>query len=478
MRFRLSSAPRPMPRHVATAYERRDYVLRRLLALADCTAILAALILAAIPAGGHFTLGSYLLGVLTLPVWLVIFSAYGLYRRDAKRVSHTTIDDVPWLFHGLLIGTLLLWAYYRVLPVHQMTLAQVLVFATSALVLAVALRSVVRRAELRVVGPERVLLIGDHQAANLLSKIKAHPEYGLEPVGVLFHEGIHAHPLSLPLVELGEELDFEHVVRAYQVGRVIVSRTELEEDVLLELMRECRRLCLKVNVLPELFDVMGPSVEVDDVEGVTILGINPPVLLRSERLFKRALDVGVSSVLLLLAAPAMLLLAVAIRLGSRGPVFFRQARVGHQGRPFSVVKFRTMVQDAEARREALLGGSADPNWLKLDHDPRITRVGALLRRTSLDELPQLFNVLKGEMSLVGPRPLPLCEDELVTGWGRGRLDLTPGVTGPWQVLGRTDIPFAEMVKLDYLYVTNWSLWRDLCLIFRTLPAVVARRGAN
>jgi lipopolysaccharide/colanic/teichoic acid biosynthesis glycosyltransferase len=179
-----------------------------------------------------------------------------------------------------------------------------------------------------------------------------------------------------------------------------------------------------------------------------------------------------------LAAPLMALIAVAIKLDSRGPVFYRQERIGRGGRRFRLVKFRTMGQDAERRREALLAQSKDPGWLLLDHDPRITRVGRFLRHSSLDELPQLWNVVKGEMSLVGPRPIIESEDRQLEGWRRSRVDLTPGMTGLWQVLGRTSIPFEEMVKLDYLYVTNWSLWSDLRLIMRTLPAVLLKRGVN
>ena len=159
-------------------------------------------------------------------------------------------------------------------------------------------------------------------------------------------------------------------------------------------------------------------------------------------------------------------------------MLFRQERIGAGRAPFRLVKFRTMAEDAEQRREELLAQSKDPGWLLLDHDPRITRVGRFLRHSSLDELPQLWNVLKGEMSLVGPRPLIESEDRQLEGWGRSRLDLTPGMTGLWQVLGRTSIPFEEMVKLDYLYVTNWSLWTDLRLILRTLPAVLLKRGVN
>jgi lipopolysaccharide/colanic/teichoic acid biosynthesis glycosyltransferase len=169
---------------------------------------------------------------------------------------------------------------------------------------------------------------------------------------------------------------------------------------------------------------------------------------------------------------------VAIKLEDRGPVLFRQRRVGRWDRHFQVIKFRTMCVDAEAKRAELLARSKDPGWLLLDEDPRITRVGRFLRHTSLDELPQVWNVLRGEMSLVGPRPLMEEDARQLTGWGRSRLDLKPGLTGLWQVLGRTSIPFEEMVKLDYLYVTNWSLWNDIRLLLRTFPAVFARRGAN
>jgi lipopolysaccharide/colanic/teichoic acid biosynthesis glycosyltransferase len=193
---------------------------------------------------------------------------------------------------------------------------------------------------------------------------------------------------------------------------------------------------------------------------------------------KRALDFVGAAALTVVLLPVLVAIAIAIKLDSRGPVFFRQSRVGKGSKRFDVLKFRTMHTDAEARREALLADSIDPNWLHLENDPRISRVGRRLRHLSLDELPQLWNVLRGEMSLVGPRPLIESEDKMIGGWGRSRLDLTPGITGIWQVLGRTNIPFEEMVKLDYLYVTNWSLWTDIRLLLRTLPVVVTRRGAN
>ena len=264
----------------------------------------------------------------------------------------------------------------------------------------------------------------------------------------------------------------------HRVARVVVADVELERDRLLGVVRDCRTASVKVCLLPLTFSALGPAVEVDDVQGITVLGINPLVLSRSSRIAKRGLDLAGAGLLSVLALPLLLVLAVAIKLDSPGPVFFRQERIGRGAVRFRLVKLRTMALDAEARRAELLAQSKDPGWLHLEHDPRITRVGRLLRLSSLDELPQLWNVLRGDMSLVGPRPLVAAEDRMVNGWGRGRLDLTPGITGLWQVLGRTSIPFEEMVKLDYLYVTNWSLWGDVRLILRTLPVVLRRSGAN
>jgi lipopolysaccharide/colanic/teichoic acid biosynthesis glycosyltransferase len=240
----------------------------------------------------------------------------------------------------------------------------------------------------------------------------------------------------------------------------------------------CRRLSIKVSILPDAVESLGPSVEVDAVQGVTLLGVNPPMLGFTSRAIKRTFDLVIATGILLVFAIPMLLISIAIKLDSRGPVLFAQRRVGRGGKTFRLFKFRTMADDAEERHEELMKQSRDPNWLDLERDPRVTRAGRFLRRTSLDELPQLLNVLRGEMSLVGPRPLPEAEDRMVAGYARGRLDLTPGVSGLWQVLGRTVIPFDEMVKLDYMYVTNWSLWLDLRLMIQTLPAVLGRRGAN
>jgi exopolysaccharide biosynthesis polyprenyl glycosylphosphotransferase len=224
--------------------------------------------------------------------------------------------------------------------------------------------------------------------------------------------------------------------------------------------------------------MMGSAATIDHLEGITLIGINTPRLARSNRALKRAMDIVGAAMLLLITAPLWIAAAIAVKLDSPGPVLFRQSRIGRRGKPFKLAKFRSMVIDAEARREALLAQSRQAAWLDLEHDPRITRVGRFLRSSSLDELPQLWNVLRGDMSLVGPRPLIEEEDRNVSGWARGRLDLTPGITGMWQVMGRVSIPFEQMIMIDYLYVANWSLWTDIKLILQTVPVVFTRRGAN
>ena len=425
------------------------------------------------PEGGGFQL---LLGLASLPGWILLFKLYGLYDRDAKRVSHSTIDDLPWLFHALVIGSLGVWLLYRYGPVEQLTFMEGLVFFSAALLAVLVARGCARAVSRFFVQPERVLFVGGGPMARLLAgKLRQHPEYELEPIGYL---DVNETSKDGTLPYLGRPAEIDSVCIAKAVERVFILSPQVSPDEVADLIRALRGIDVHIGILPHVIDVLGPSVEIDDVEGITVLGVNTPVLTPSSRFVKRAMDFAIIVPLILLFAPVMLAIALAIRLTSLGPVFYTQTRVGRNGRPFRIYKFRTMVQDAEQRGDELKEYSAHPVWLLLEHDPRVTRIGRILRQLSLDELPQLYNILKGDMSLVGPRPMPPDVDEQILGWGRRRLDLTPGVTGLWQVLGRTNIPFEEMVKLDYLYVTNWSLWQDVRLLIHTLPAVLGRRGAN
>ncbi len=467
---------------VAPNYGRRDWFLRRLLAVSDAgclgLAMVAAMVLVG-GRGGHPWDEYVLFGWITLPAWVVLFKLYGLYERDAKRLSHSTLDDLPSLFHGLVLGCLLMWCWFVLVAPAKLMFTTILTFGGLAMALVLAGRVLTRAGFLRMISPERVLLIGTGQASGaLIEKMRTKASLRLEPIGMVSCKEDAGETLGLPRLGCLEEVDLPSLMLEHRVGRVVVADAEVEGARLLDVLRDCKTVTVKVSLLPATFSALGPSVEVDDLQGVTVLGINPSVLSRSSRAAKRGLDLVGVAFLAISALPMVIVLGLAVKFDSPGPVFFRQERIGKGGRRFQLLKLRTMVVDAEAQRAELLAQSKDPGWLHLEHDPRITRVGRLLRLTSLDELPQVWNVLKGDMSLVGPRPLVAEEDRMVDGWARGRLDLTPGVTGLWQVLGRTSIPFEEMVKLDYLYVTNWSLWGDVRLILRTLPVVLKRDGAN
>jgi lipopolysaccharide/colanic/teichoic acid biosynthesis glycosyltransferase len=225
-------------------------------------------------------------------------------------------------------------------------------------------------------------------------------------------------------------------------------------------------------------DGLATRRRIDHLTGLTLPDVRGFEITGSPRLIKRCMDVAGSAIAVVALAPLFMAIAVMIKLDSPGPVLFRQLRAGRGGRPFQMLKFRSMVNGADGQKDGLRHLNEADGVFKIARDPRITRVGRWLRHMHLDELPQLLNVVRGEMSLVGPRPLPLDEACAIQGWYRDRLEVRPGITGYWQVLGSARIPAREMVKLDYLYVANWSVWGDIRLILRTLPAVLTQRGAN
>ncbi len=246
------------------------------------------------------------------------------------------------------------------------------------------------------------------------------------------------------------------------------------------MMRAVRRPDVHLSIVPSYFELFASNATIEDLQGIPVVSLPPMRLSRSVRTLKRAIDIVAVG-----ARPAGARAAAARRRDrdqarhARARSSSARCRHGRGGEEFQIVKFRTMVADAEAQRSSW---PTSTRWRRRaavqdPDDPRITRVGAFLRKSSLDELPQLWNVLRGEMSLVGPRPFVVHEAEQITGWAGRRLDTTPGITGLWQVLGRNDIPFDEMVKLDYVYVTNWSLWWDIKILLQTIPTVLGRKGA-
>jgi exopolysaccharide biosynthesis polyprenyl glycosylphosphotransferase len=267
------------------------------------------------------------------------------------------------------------------------------------------------------------------------------------------------------------------LMRRVDVHRlVIASGSGLQDECIIDLVRAAKATGVRVTFFPGVLAMVGSSVVFDDLWGMPLLGIPHFGLSRSSSALKRGFDVVGASVGLVILVPLFAVIAAVVRLDSRGPVFFRQLRVGRAGDAFSIVKFRTMVNGADAMKAELRARNEAEGLFKIGDDPRITRVGRWLRKTSIDELPQLINVLRGQMSLVGPRPLVLDEDKMITGFDRRRLMITPGMTGQWQVLGSTRVPLHEMLKLDYLYIANWSLWNDIKILVRTIGVVIAGGG--
>jgi exopolysaccharide biosynthesis polyprenyl glycosylphosphotransferase len=467
---------------VSDRHPDRSYWLRRLLLGGDLLCIsLAVLIALSIGSGDHNVAADWAWSLLLLPGMALLMRAYGLYDRRIRRISHSVLDDVPSLFNVLVIAGICLWLYYRYLPTHELVYEEIVVFGVAATVLVVSTRAVLFHWWAARHGSDRVVLVGidDSTVPALVRRIRKHREYHLEPLGVIQTNGRPPAEESFPVLGRLDDPGLPGKLKRLRVDRVIVGHLEPQDrPQVAHLLRETQRHGVEVSVLPQLFDLAGPSAELDQIEGLTFLTIHPPVLSRSSRMLKRGLDLAVSSIALLLLAPLLGLIAMLVKLDSPGPALFRQTRIGKCGRRFTLFKFRTMAEGAEARAADLMAASQDPDWLLLEDDPRITRIGSLLRRTSLDELPQLWNILRSDMSLVGPRPLSETDDRSVTGWGRSRLDLVPGLTGLWQVLGRTNIPFEEMVKLDIIYVTNWTLWGDIKLILQTLPVLLTGRGTN
>jgi exopolysaccharide biosynthesis polyprenyl glycosylphosphotransferase len=328
-------------------------------------------------------------------------------------------------------------------------------------------RMLSRRAARLVSRAERCLVVGgDERVEHVCHKLDMLGAHTDVVAGVRLAENQH-HP--------HEEL--RALIAQHDVHRVVLAPAAQDSGQMVDLVRIAKAAGVRVSILPRVFEALGSAVHFEQVEGMTMLGVRRLRLSRSSLLIKRTFDLVVGGVLFVAMLPIFVALAVAIRLDSPGPIFFRQVRIGRGGRPFKMWKFRSMVCDADTRRDELAHlNEAGAGMFKLTDDPRVTRVGRFLRRTSLDELPQMLNVMSGDMSLVGPRPLVVDEDARVQGIYRARLHLTPGMTGAWQILGSVRVPMDEMVSMDYLYVANWSLWSDVKLLLRTVPHVLAGRG--
>jgi exopolysaccharide biosynthesis polyprenyl glycosylphosphotransferase len=472
--------------------KRRGWLVRRMLLTADVVGLLSALLLAEWLAPARDSVDAYspqlevLAFLATVPAWVVITKLYGLYDRDDERANHSTADDFGGVFHMVTVCTWLVTGVTYVTGIANPSAQKLVVFWGVAIAFVCIARAGARTlARRNAAYIQNTVIVGAGDVGQLFAKkFLNHPEYGVNLVGFVDAKPKERAKDLEHVALLGDTERLPAVVRFLDVERVIVAFSNDSHEETLELLRSVEDLDVQIDIVPRLFEFVGPEVEIHTVEGLPLIGLPPLRLSRSSRLLKRVTDLALTMPALVVLAPVFALLALLIKLDSPGPVFFRQVRMGAAGRTFRIFKFRSMHVDAEERKHEVahlnrhLAPGGDSRMFKIVGDPRVTRVGKRLRRFSLDELPQLLNVLVGQMSLVGPRPLILDEDQHVERWARQRLNLKPGVTGPWQVLGRSEIPFAEMVRLDYLYVTRWSLMGDLRLMALTIPALFRRSTAD
>jgi exopolysaccharide biosynthesis polyprenyl glycosylphosphotransferase len=471
--------------------KRRGWLVRRMLLAADVVGLVSALLLAQWLAPASDSADTYsprmeiLAFLLTVPAWVVITKLYGLYDHDDERANHSTADDFGGVFHMVTVCTWLVGVVTYLSGIAHPSAQKLVVFWALAIafvcIARAGARALARRNEAYV---QNTVIVGAGDVGQLFAKkVLNHPEYGINLVGFVDAKPKERRQDLEHVALLGDAGRLPAIVRLLDVERVIVAFSNDSHEETLELLRSVEDLEVQIDIVPRLFEFVGSGVEIHMVEGLPLIGLPPLRLSRSSRLLKRVTDLGLTIPTVVVLTPLFGLLALIIKIDSPGPVFFRQIRMGVGGRTFRIFKFRSMHDNADERKHEVahlnrhLAPGGDPRMFKIVDDPRVTRVGKLLRRFCLDELPQLLNVLAGEMSLVGPRPLILDEDQHVERWARQRLNLKPGVTGPWQVLGRSEIPFAEMVRLDYLYVRRWSLMGDLRLIALTIPALCRRAAA-
>jgi exopolysaccharide biosynthesis polyprenyl glycosylphosphotransferase len=447
---------------------RRDTVGRLALVGADVIAVvLATFVVTLLP----FSEAEFTPWVIAfLPFYALLAKMAGLYDRDQFVLHKTTLDEAPGLVATAAIFALAIEGVQAIQYTggsHPLPLWAIL---TVGMILT---RALARFVVVRTTASERVLVVGDAPATALIRrKLNPNPSLNATVVGRVGSDLGGDRPDKL----LGTIDDLPAVIERHRIERVVIAPLQEGGGDVVDIVRLATACGVRVAVLPRMLEVIGTSVVFDDLGGQVLLSVPGFGLSPSSRLLKRTFDVLAGGVILAVLSPLLLLIALGIKLTSPGPVLFRQTRVGRHGREFQMLKFRTMFQGADEHKHELTALNEAAPMFKIADDPRTTPLGRFLRRRSLDELPQLINVLRGDMSLVGPRPLVTDEDRLFSGWERRRYHVAPGVTGPWQILGSSRVPMEDMVTIDYLYCANWSLWLDAKILARTIPYVLSRRS--
>jgi exopolysaccharide biosynthesis polyprenyl glycosylphosphotransferase len=406
-------------------------------------------------------------------ITVLVFWVGGLYRRREVRagvgqvIASLALVAVITLAFG--IGTGYHFTTYALTPTA-------LVLTTVFIGLLRGSYDIVTRDVLRITGARRrAVLVGEGDRLAHLFRTLGSQRSGID---YEFLGAISPRREEADLLVLGSLEAVPRVLAERKVDELIVTDTGFTEKDLLELVEHAHRRGVKVRIAPTTTELLLQRAEYVPGHGAPLFELRPPVLGGTDWTIKRGFDLVVSGFTILFGSPLWLTIAAAVKLTSAGPIFYRDKRIGLGEQEFGMVKFRTMYADARDRQAALeTANEASGPLFKIKDDPRVTPVGRFLRRFSIDEMPQVLNVLWGEMSLVGPRPLPVRDYEQLEPWHRKRYSVLPGMTGLWQVSGRIDLSFDDLVRLDFYYLENWSIWLDITILARTLPAVLARRGA-
>ena len=480
-------------RRAARTPRRRGWLVRRMLVLADVVGLTAAFLTVELSFGTGAGVGNslhptleYALLAATLPAWIVIARLYSLYDQDEERTHHPTTDDIVRVFHLVTVCTWTSFAVIWLTGIAHPEMTKVIAFWALAVVCIGVARTCARawcRRQITFIQNTIIVGAGD-VGQSVARKLLRHSEYGMNVVGFVdtdpkqMQEGLGNVPV------LGSPADLPELMELLDVERVIVAFSNSSAEEELELVRTLNDLAVQVDIVPRLFELVGPSVKVDTLEGLPLVELPPPSLTRSSRWIKRALDCSLAGIALLLTGPLFAYIALRVKLDSPGPVFFRQKRLGQDQQEFEVLKFRTMkVDNDDSAHREFIKELMDPRTArtnngiyKLERNDAVTRSGRWLRATSLDELPQLINVLRGDMSLVGPRPCIGWETEHFEPHHFDRFLVPAGITGLWQVTARAQSTFKEALDLDVAYARGWSLGLDLRLLCRTPLQVLSRRA--
>jgi exopolysaccharide biosynthesis polyprenyl glycosylphosphotransferase len=470
--------------HAGAAAKVRRHALRRLL-VADvlgltAAALLGPLLVSAVSnnpestAGRNWTASVFDLAV--IPLFIAVFALYGLYRGVTRRIRISVFPDLRNIVHALMISGFLYaivgYAVKRAWNIDELSVAKIASMCLIAFVMVPLARITAfglggRDSE----GSVPVIVVGTGKLAQTVaSHLRAHSS-------VDFVGFVDDNPLGRNDV-LGELEDLPDLCRRFDVARVVVCFSQTHPERTTEMLKGLTGT-VGVSIVPRYYELITSRSHVEDLSGLPMVDIAPASLSAGARFLKRTVDFVSSTAILLVASPFLLVVAAVIKWTSPGPIFFRQERTGRNERTFSMMKFRTMIDGAEEHRHEIEHlNEMDGPLFKVTDDPRVTRVGRFLRRTSLDEFPQLINVWKGDMSLVGPRPFVVDEAARIEGWARKRFEARPGMTGLWQVSGRNELSHLELCRLDYLYVASWSFWWDMQILWQTPATIFRGRGAS